>query len=263
MRIPAAWNDLVGLKTSVGSLPMRGAVPLCERFDTIGPLAHSVEDCAHLLAALSGAPVADLAGADLSGVRLAILETVALDDVRDRPGRGFDDAVSRLERAGATVTRLTAPEVAEALGLAALLFTSEAYGIWRDTIEAAPQKMFTRILERFRSGADVSAADYVAGWRRLTALRAGWSDRVAAFDAVILPTSPILPPDANRLMTDDAYYVTENLLSLRNTRIGNLMDVCALTLPTSQPSCGISLMCPPGQEARLLRLGVAAERAFG
>ena len=263
VRIPAAWNDLVGLKTSVGSLPMRGAVPLCERFDTIGPLAHSVEDCAHLLAALSGAPVADLAGADLSGVRLAILETVALDDVRDRPGRGFDDAVSRLERAGATVTRLTAPEVAEALGLAALLFTSEAYGIWRDTIEAAPQKMFTRILERFRSGADVSAADYVAGWRRLTALRAGWSDRVAAFDAVILPTSPILPPDANRLMTDDAYYVTENLLSLRNTRIGNLMDVCALTLPTSQPSCGISLMCPPGQEARLLRLGVAAERAFG
>jgi aspartyl-tRNA(Asn)/glutamyl-tRNA(Gln) amidotransferase subunit A len=63
-------------------------------------------------------------------------------------------------------------------------------------------------------------------------------------------------------MTDDTYYVTENLLSLRNTRIGNLMGVCALTLPTSQPSCGISLMCPPGQEARLLRLGAAAERAL-
>ena len=262
VRIPAAWNDLVGLKTSVGSLPMRGAVPLCDRFDTIGPLAHSVEDCAQLLAAMSGGPVADLGGADLTGVRLAVLETVALDDVRDRPGKGFDDAVARLERAGAKVTRLKAPEVAEALGLAALLFTSEAYGIWRETIETAPQKMFTRILERFRSGANFTAADYVAGWRRLEALRASWSDKVAAFDAVLLPTSPILPPDANRLMTDDAYYVTENLLSLRNTRIGNLMGVCALTLPTSQPSCGISLMCPPGQEARLLRLGAAAERAL-
>ena len=262
VRIPAAWNDLVGLKTSVGSLPMRGAVPLCDRFDTIGPLAHSVEDCAHLFAAMSGAPLVDLAGADLTGVRLAVLESVALDDVRDRPGRGFDDAVARLERAGAAISRIKAPEVAEALGLAAILFTAEAYGIWRETIEVAPQKMFSRILERFRTGADVSAADYVAGWRRLDALRATWTARVAPYDAVILPTSPILPPDANRLMTDDAYYVTENLLSLRNTRIGNLMGVCALTLPTSQPSCGISLMCPPGQEARLLRLGAAAERAL-
>jgi aspartyl-tRNA(Asn)/glutamyl-tRNA(Gln) amidotransferase subunit A len=262
VRIPAAWNDLVGLKTSVGSLPMRGAVPLCERFDTIGPLAHSVEDCAQLLAVMSGAPVVDLDGADLSAKRLAVLETVALDDLRDRPGRGFDDAIARLTRAGAQITRITAPEVAEALGLAATLFTAEAYGIWRDTIEIAPQKMFNRILERFRTGANISAADYVAGWRRLEALRATWAARTAGYDAVILPTSPILPPDANRLMTDDAYYVTENLLSLRNTRIGNLMGVCALTLPTSQPSCGISLMAGPGQEARLLRLGAAAERAL-
>jgi aspartyl-tRNA(Asn)/glutamyl-tRNA(Gln) amidotransferase subunit A len=63
-------------------------------------------------------------------------------------------------------------------------------------------------------------------------------------------------------MTDDAYYVTENLLALRNTRIGNLMGLCALTLPTAQPSCGVSLMAAPGQEARLLRLGSAAERAL-
>jgi aspartyl-tRNA(Asn)/glutamyl-tRNA(Gln) amidotransferase subunit A len=262
VRIPAAWNDLVGLKTSVGSLPLRGAVPLCERFDTIGPLAHSVEDCAQLFAVMSGAPVVDLDGSDLSAKRLAVLETVALDDMRDRPGKGFDDAMARLTRAGAQITRITAPEVAEALGLAATLFTAEAYGIWRDTIETAPQKMFNRILERFRTGANISAADYVAGWRRLEALRATWAARTAGHDAVILPTSPILPPDANRLMTDDAYYVTENLLSLRNTRIGNLMGVCALTLPTSQPSCGISLMAGPGQEARLLRLGAAAERAL-
>lgn len=262
VRIPAAWNDLVGLKTSVGSLPMDGAVPLCERFDTIGPLAHSVEDCAHLLAGLSGEGLVDLEGADLSDKRVAILETVALDDVRDGPARGFDDAVARLERAGAKVLRLRVPEVAEAIGLAASLFTAEAYGIWRETIEAAPQKMFSRILDRFRSGAKVTAAEYVAGWRRLETIRKLWAAQTAGLDAVIVPTSPILPPDANRLMTDDAYYVTENLLALRNTRIGNMMGGCALTLPTSQPSCGISLMCPPGQEGRLLRLGVAAERAL-
>lgn len=262
VRIPAAWNDLVGLKTTVGSLPMAGAVPLCERFDTIGPLAHSVEDCAHLLAALSGDPVADLAGADLSGARLAVLETVALDDLRDRPAQGFQDAVARLGRAGAQITRITLPEVAEALALAAVVFTSEAYGIWREVIEAAPQKMFPRILDRFRSGAAVTAVDYVAAWRRLEAIQQLWAERTAVFDAVILPTSPILPPEADRLMTDDGYYVSENLLALRNTRIANLMGVCALTLPTSQPSCGITLMGAARGEARLLRLGTRAERAL-
>ena len=85
---------------------------------------------------------------------------------------------------------------------------------------------------------------------------------MAGYDAVLVPTAPILPPDAARLLSDEAYYVTENLLALRNTRIGNLMGGCALTLPTSQPSCGISLMAGPMQEERLLRLGAAAERAL-
>ncbi len=262
VRIPAAWNDLVGLKTTAGILSLTGTVPLCETFDTIGPLAHSVEDCAHLLAALHGERPADLGGATLAGKRLAILETVALEDVRDRPAQGFEDAVARLARQGARIERIKVPEVAEAMGLAPILFTAEAYGIWRDVIEKAPEKMFPRILERFRSGANFAAIDYVAGWRRLHEIRAIWADRVAGFDAVLLPTSAILPPDANRLMTDDAYYVTENLLALRNTRIGNLMGVAAMTLPTSQPSCGISLMVPAGGERRLLRLGSAAEQAL-
>jgi aspartyl-tRNA(Asn)/glutamyl-tRNA(Gln) amidotransferase subunit A len=262
VRIPAAWNDLVGLKTSAGSLPLTGTVPLCEMFDTVGPLAHSVEDCAHLLAALQGQRPADLTGSGLTDKRLAVLETVAQDDLRDRPAKGFDDALDRLARQGAVITRIKAPEVAEAMGLAGVLFTVEAYAIWRDVIEKAPEKMFPRILDRFRSGANFAAVDYVAGWRRLQDIRKIWAGRTAGFDAVLVPTSPILPPDAQRLMTDDAYYVTENLLALRNTRIGNLMGLCALTLPTSQPSCGISLMAPPGDEARLLRLGAAAERAL-
>ena len=65
---------------------------------------------------------------------------------------------------------------------------------------------------------------------------------VAGYDAVVLPTSPILPPNAERLMVDQDYYVADNLLALRNTRIANMMDLCALTLPTGQPSCGITLM---------------------
>lgn len=262
VRIPSAWNDLVGLKTTHGRLPLAGVVPLCERFDTVGPLCRTVEDCALMLAALEGRQAPDLDGASLSGARIAVLETVALDDVRAAPARGFDDALARLDRAGARIERIAVPEVAEAMSLAGLLFTAEAWGIWRDTIETAPEKMFPRILERFRSGAGASAADYVAGWRRLEAIRAIWRAAVAGFDAVALPTSPILPPDRERLMIDSDYYVSENLLALRNTRIGNLMDGCGLSLPTAEPSCGLMLLGAPLAEERLLRLGKAAEAAL-
>jgi aspartyl-tRNA(Asn)/glutamyl-tRNA(Gln) amidotransferase subunit A len=262
VRIPAAWNDLVGLKTTSGRLPLTGVVPLCETFDTVGPLAHSVEDCALLLAAMENRKPIDLDGTSLHGTRMMVLETVALDDLRDRPARGFDDALTRLTRAGVTLEKGRLPELTEAMALTGILMTSEAYGIWGPTIEAAPEKMFPRILDRFRAGAGFKASDYVAAWRRLHAIRALWAERTAGYDAILVPTSPILPPDAQRLMDDDAYYVSENLLSLRNTRIGNLMGLCALTLPTAQPSCGISLMAGPMQEDRLLRIGLAAERAL-
>lgn len=262
VRIPAAWNDLVGLKTTSGRVSGRGVVPLCERFDTVGPIAKTVEDCAHLLAAMEGTRPMDLSGVSLSGARFLVLETVALDGVRDRPGQGFDDACVRLSAAGARIERGRIPQVAEAMGLAPVVFSGEAYGIWRDVIEAAPEKMYPRILERFRGGAGFSAPDYVAAWRRLEVLRREWQVATAAYDAVLVPTAPILPPDAERLVTDDDYYVTENLLALRNTRIGNLMGLCALTLPTAQPSCGISLMAGAGQEERLLRIGAAADLAL-
>ncbi len=262
VRIPAAWNDLVGLKTTTGRLPLTGVMPLCETFDTVGPLARSVEDCAHLLAAMENRRAPDLEGTSLSGARLMVLETVALDDLRERPARGFDDALARLARAGAKITRGGLPELFEAMSLTSTLVTAEAYGIWGPTVETAPEKMFPRILERVRAGADVKASDYVAAWRRLRVIRNLWAEMSAGYDAVILPTAAILPPDANRLMTDFDYYISENLLSLRNTRIGNLMDVCALTLPTAEPSCGISFMAGPMQEDRLLRLGIAAERAL-
>lgn len=263
VRIPAAWNDLVGLKTTEGLLPLTGVVPLCESMDTVGPLARSVEDCSLLLAAMQGRAAPDLRGASLHGARLLVLETVVLDDMRPIPSRAFDHSVARLIAAGAQVEKLSASEVPEVLGLAGILVATEAYAIWRDKIEAAPEKMFPRILERFRGGGTFAATDYVNARHRLRELRASWANRVAGADAVILPTSAILPPDANRLMTDDAYYVTENLLALRNTRIGNLLGLCAISLPAGEPSCGISLMGPAGREAALLRLAFATERALG
>lgn len=262
VRIPAAWNDLVGLKTTAGRLSLSGVVPLAARFDTVGPLARSVEDCALMLAALEGGKAADLRGASARGMRLAALQTIVMEDLRAEPMRAYLGAVARLEAAGAVVEKIDAPEVAEAMPLSGVLFTAEAYGTWADVIEAAPDKMFAPIRERFLSGRNFRAADYVAAWQMLEALRIAWRDRVAGYDAVIMPTAPILPPNLERLMQDEAYYVTENLLALRNTRVGNLMGLSALTLPTGVPSCGIMLCGKAFGEEALLRVATAIERAL-
>jgi len=261
VRIPSAFNDLVGLKTTSGRLSLKGVVPLCARFDTVGPLAKTVEDCAQLMAVMEGGRAADLRGATLSGKRFLVLEPYS-GDVRAEPGAGFASALDRMAQAGAEITHGGVQGVDEAMDLSPILFAAEAYGTWKDVIEAAPEKMFDRILDRFRSGAGFSAPDYVAAWQRLDGLRHSWHAQVAEYDAVLLPTAPILPPNAARLMTDDDYYVTENLLALRNTRIGNLMGLCGLSLPTGVPATGLMALGHPGGEEHLLRIGAAIEAAL-
>ena len=262
VRIPSAWNDLVGLKTTHGRLSLDGVVPLCLTFDTVGPLCRSVEDAALLFAALKGAKSVDLAAADLTGVRLMLLDTIAPDDVRGAPRAAFQSAVERLQNAGATVERRAFAPLLDAFNVAGALYGADSYGWWRDRVEAHPEKMFPQILERVRGGRDVSGPDYVAGWNLLRDIRKAYAAAVAGFDAVIMPTAAMLPPDAARLLSDADYYKVENLLALRNTRIANLLDLASITLPTGVPSCGIMFNGRHGGEAALLRLCAAAERAL-
>ena len=261
VRNPAAWNDLVGLKTTIGRVPVGGTVPLVASFDTIGPLCRTVEDAALTLALLEGGKPADLTGADLAGRRFLVLADYA-DSSRDAPRAAFQHALERFEAAGATVTRGTIPAVDVAMDLTPLLFSPEAYATWRDTIEAAPHLMFNRILERFRGGRDTPAADVLAAHRNRAAAQEDYLAATAGYDAVLLPTSAILPPDRQRLMDDEDYYVSENLLSLRNTRVGNVLGLCGLTLPTGVPMCGVMALATPMREERLLRLGAAMEVAL-
>lgn len=262
VRIPAVWNDLVGFKPAHGRLSLEGVVPLCPRFDTVGPLCRTVEDAALLVAALEGGRAPDLAGATLAGTRFLVLENVAFDGIREAPRAGFESAVERLAAAGARIDRGAVPGLEDAMALSGVLYATEGYGIWKEAIEAEPDVMFAEVRERFRGGRDVLGSDYVAAWVTLEAGRKRWAAETAAYDAVILPTCPILPPNLERLASDSDFFVTENLLTLRNTRVGNLLGLAGLTLPTGVPSCGIMFLGAPGTDDRLLRVGRAAEAAL-
>jgi aspartyl-tRNA(Asn)/glutamyl-tRNA(Gln) amidotransferase subunit A len=262
VRLPAVWNDLVGLKTTAGRVSLKGVVPLVKSFDTVGPLARTVEDAALALGALEGQAAPDLRGASLQGCHFAVLKTLAMDELEDQPRAAFESAVQRLRAGGVQITMIEAPEIVDAISHAGPLFPGEAYGRWRDVIEANPDVMFPQVIGRFRSGAKFSAPDYVAAWEALLKIREIWNARIAGFDAVLMPTCAIMPPKIADLAADEAFYVERNLKALRNTRISNLMGGCALTLPTGLPSCGIMLAALPMHEERLLRLGVAAEAAL-
>lgn len=258
VRVPAAWNDLVGFKPTHDALPLGGTVPLAPSFDTVGPLTRTVEDAAVAFAAMGGQAIG-LEGARLDGVRLMVCETVAMDGVAEGPARAFEAAVDRLTRAGAHVTRAHLPFLTDAFALTPHLYPPEGYANWKTHIDRDGDKMFHQVRKRVTAGADVPAHVYLTAWANLREMRRTWLDSTAQYDAVIMPSVGSMPPRVQDLLADDDYYVAENLMSLRNTRIGNLMGLAALTLPSGTPSAGIMFCVPPGADARLLRLGRAAE----
>ena len=262
VRIPAAWNDLVGLKTTLGRVPMQGVVPLCKSFDTVGPITKTVEDAALIFSVITGNKPVDLQYPSIVGGRLALLKGTALDDLNQKSAIAFEQTVNTLSKFGFEIKEIDIDEVESALALSSVLYPSEAYAEWMEEIEASPELMYDEILQRFRAGKDISATDYLNAKGDLEVFKKKFYEKVSSFDGVILPTCPILPPNLERLKSDKGYYVAQNLMALRNTRIGNLMGVCALTIPTNQRSCGLSIMSLPNTEEKLLRIGRVAEKAI-
>ncbi|WP_299360520.1 amidase [uncultured Paracoccus sp.] len=262
VRLPAAWNNLVGFKPTHGAVPMEGVLPLCQSFDVTGPIARTVEDCAEIMAVLTGRTAADLRGASIKGLRLLVLGGVPYEDAREGPVQAFEEAVAHLAAAGASITHATPPEAARAMALGTPLYAAEAYGLWRAQIDVAPDLMLPVTLARFRSGEQMTAPEFVERWTDLRRARVTWAQAVAGFDAVLLPTAPLLPPQADRAIADPEFFATENMLSLRNTRIANVLGLPAVSLPTGRPACGLMLMGRAGADRALLRVAAAVEQAL-
>lgn len=262
VRLPAAWNDLVGFKTTAGLVPLDGAVKLAPNFDTVGPLTRTVEDAALIHAILAGDSAVDLTGADVANMRFLVLETVALEGCDAVPLAAFEGALERLSEAGAQIIRGTLPEVAEVMTLSAATIVAEAWAECGTLIDSAPDKMFPPVRERFEAGKTVSATDYIRAWDRVRALRLAFNAKIAGFDAVLLPSAAVMPPKTADVLADYDYFTQINLMALRNTRIGNMMGACGITIPTGTPSCGIMAMGAGGTDRKMLRIGAALEAAL-
>ncbi len=258
VRIPSAWNDLVGLKTTSGDISLEGVVALCPKFDTVGPLCRSVEDAAYFYAILRGQTPTPLQ--PKQKLRLMSLTSVAQDDLEPEPKAAFKSACAAISDAGIEIIEKPFPILGDILALAAVIFTTEAYAQWGALLEKEGHKMFPEILDRFMAGKKYSKDEYNSAWSQQDLARKNWAELTAGFDGVILPSSPLLPPNKDRLMTDSDYYRRVNLLALRNTRIGNMLGLCAISLPTATPSCGLMIMGAPKSELELLNTAAKIEQ---
>jgi len=270
VRIPAAWNGLVGFKPSFGRIPTDGSVPLCPSLDTIGPLTQDVEDAALLFAALTATRPSALDDETLNGRTIICATGLVEDTLAPDISAAVSEALSRIAAHGARTEDAVPPPLARmdhltwqsGISLAAV----EAWAVWGATITRGGDRMYPPVRARFEGGAAVDAA---AAWRQVRerqALRADLAQRMAGADAIALPTVPIDPPPITALEAGGPAYDTANKAALRATSLANQLDLCAITLPAGLSRAGLPvglmLMAPRGRDARLLRLARAAEKAL-
>ncbi|MDW3098231.1 MAG: amidase family protein [Alphaproteobacteria bacterium] len=270
VRIPAAWNGVVGFKPSHGIIPSDGVVPLCPTLDTIGPLTRDVADAACLYSLLSGSAPISLDDETLKGRTLLVPKEIVFDDADPGVAQTIEAALDVLATAGATIRHETIEPLTQMNALTwdsgISLAAAEAWAVWGETIREHGDLMYPPVRTRFEGGAKPNAGDVWKLMRVRDQLRATLIDQLASIDAIAMPTISIDPPPIAELEDGGPAYDRANKLALRNTTLGNQLDMCAITLPAGTSTAGLPvglmLMAPKGRDARLLRLASAVEKAL-
>jgi aspartyl-tRNA(Asn)/glutamyl-tRNA(Gln) amidotransferase subunit A len=267
VRIPAAWNGVVGFKPSHGTAPLGGVVPLCPSLDTVGPLARTVPDAATLYGLLTLRPAPLAGGSSLRGRHILVPSDIVFDDCDPGVAEAVNAALGPLASAGATLRHESLPPLthmnALTWGSGISLPAIEGWSIWKETIAAKGSMMYPPVRQRFEGGATPKAADAWALARDRAALRAELTRALIGIDAIAMPAIPIDPPPISDLVEGGPAYDRANRLALRNTTLGNQLDMCAVTLPCGTSAAGLPvglmLMAPAGRDASLLQLAGAVE----
>ena len=262
-RLPAAMCGIVGFKPTARRVPTAGVLPLAPSLDSVGPLANSVACCAALNAVLAGEDLPILRPAALAGLRLAVPQNYVLDGMDKVVAAAFEQALERLSAAGARIvtTSFQALDDIAAVTARGGLAAAEAYAWHRRLLADKGAGYDPRVRRRIEGGAQQSAADYIELLAARRAIIGRITAETAPYDALVLPTCPLVPPRIADL-DDEGEYNRVNLLQLRNTAVANFLDRCAISLPCHRPGAppvGLMLMGETGQDGRLLTVAAGVE----
>ncbi|MBH3210559.1 allophanate hydrolase [Serratia marcescens] len=268
-RVPAGFNNIVGLKPTKGRLSNRGVVPACRLNDTVSVFALTVADAAQVAELASGFDEADpysrpdphTAPADIPAApRFAVpAQLEFFGDVQAE--RAFHRALAQLQAGGATLELL---DFAPFRTLAEQLY----YGPWgaertvaiEQVLEANPQAIDPVVRGIVGNGLGYSACDaYKAEYLRAELARQ-IAQRLAPFDALVVPTAPTIRTLAEMAQEP----VLFNSQFGTYTNFTNLADLSALALPGPLREdglpAGITLIAPAWHDRALAAFGLRWQR---
>ena len=271
VRLPAAWCGVVGLKATVGRISTHGILPLAPTLDTPGPLTRSVEDPALLFKMLQGLDPLDTrtfrrAPDDpmptlrrgVAGLRLAVLPEAERTKVHPEVLAAYDDSLDLLRGLGAQLFNVTLPlKFSDFAALTGQLIGAEGYSILGDIVDRLDLPVDDAVRPRIQIGKSLSARDYLQVLVEREELKQKFANVFENIDALLTPTTamPAIPVTEVDQSSSPAVF----------TRMVNLLDLCALSLPNGFTRKGLPIslhiICKGYDEALALWVGWAYEQA--
>ena len=270
-RVPAGFNNLVGLKPTPGSVPMTGVLPACRSLDVVSVLALTVADAAQVMATFEGAadearfnePVLqpDWLGQGGSPPRLGIPTLPGCDVALGWDG-AFDAACERARTLGAELVEI---DFAPLFDVARLLYegpwVAERHLVAEGLLASNPEAI-DPVVRGILESADWFDGDAVfSGRYTLEELRTRIAPTWHAIDALMVPTAVTCPTRA----AVAAEPLKRNAELGLYTNFVNLLGLAALALPSRVTSdglpFGVTFIAPGGADAALVHWGFDWERA--
>ena len=271
-RVPAAYNNIVGLKPTRGMVSCAGVVPACRTLDCISVFALTVDDALATLNVIVGVDEADpychprairtpqlMPGGARIGVPMPG-QRMFFGDKNFEAGYGA--ALTQLTKLGAKIVEI---DIEPFYAAARLLYegpwVAERYLVTKALIASAPEAIHPVTRQIILAGAHGTAADAFEAFYQLEVLKRVRDHVFRSIDALVLPTVPTI-------------YTVEQVLAdpiHLNSRLGtytnfvNLLDLCGLAVPASIGSdgrpFGITFLAPAGEDAVLAAMGAEFHRA--
>jgi len=281
VRIPAAWSGVVGLKPSLGRIPMDVLPGLFDTISHHGPLARCTDDARLFLAATQGPDDADIMSipgpldlarpldADLTGMRLGLSTTLGCWAVDPEIATAVEAAAQRLEDAGATVVPVDPGFRAEHEAAWMVLWAVFMAAYYGDVLEEFGDRMDPQVVTLIEAGRQVDAPTY----KRVELVRTEmWQllrPILAEHDALLCPTMAQPPYPAAKADPPPVHRgPADGYRSADMTAVFNMVSPCpAISVPCGRHTRAADAGLPIGlqvvgrrwREDTVLRIGRAVE----
>jgi aspartyl-tRNA(Asn)/glutamyl-tRNA(Gln) amidotransferase subunit A len=271
IRLPSAFCGLTGHKPTYGLVSTRGIIPLSWSLDHVGPMARTAADAAIILQAIAYYDPQDIYCQRFPPVFYpsAIEEPTAsmrLGLPRDFWSQIDDEVRNTVDTAVDALKSLTAGarEISLSTEADRTVVRSEPFAYHQQYLSAHENDYQPETLKRIRSGADVTASQYIQAYRDLLRQRREILQLFEQVDLVVTPTTPGLPPCFAELEAAPDQLRNKELVMLRNTRPFNMVG-----LPSASVCCGFSrsglpiglqITGAPGADGAVLALAHAYQK---